>query len=79
MRYGTNLVSETSETPRSVQSRFTIYIYIIIVRTYVIALILELGGGPSERKVCYLYTHYCESSKALKVTVVWIECDNAFF
>ena len=27
MRYGTNLASEASETPRSVQSRFTIYVY----------------------------------------------------
>ena len=25
-----------------------------------------LGGGPLERNVCYLYTHYCKSSKSLK-------------
>ena len=25
-----------------------------------------LGGGPLERNVCYLYTHYWESSKILE-------------
>ena len=34
---------------------------------------------PLERNICCLYTLYSESFKMWKVTVVWIECNDAIF